>query len=262
MEEERTSTTDRIFEVMLDRIHNGDWPVGTAIPSERDLMEEFGVSRIALREALSRLRALGILKIAHGKSSTVAKMDVAVFGQLFPLMLSFEGRESFENVSQVRIALESQTAWLAARHRTEEDVARLDELVASLRERLEEPLEDVFETDLEFHIQIARATQNPLFPVLLEALQGFVNYVQVYCCGDDRERRERTIYSHASIADAIREQDTERARVEMEAHVRFSTRYVTESAVFERPGQQGTFPTQDSRTDMAVALDHNQKEPK
>ena len=167
VEEQRTSSTDRLFHDMLDRIHNGEWPVGSAIPSERDLMEKFGVSRIVLRESLSRLRVLGILNISHGKSSTVAKMDTEVFGRLFPLMLSFEGKESFENVSQVRLALESQTAHLAAQRRTEEDIARLEELVARLRERLEEPLEDVFETDLEFHIQVAAD-----FPHIVSNVEG------------------------------------------------------------------------------------------
>lgn len=252
MQEARTSTTDRLFDVMLEQIHGGEWPVGSAIPSERDLMEEFGVSRIALRESLSRLRVLGILQISHGKSSTVSKMDTEVFGQLFPLMLSFEGKESFENVSQVRLALESQTAFLAARHRTQQDIARLEELVARLRERLGEPLEDAVETDLAFHIQVARATQNPLFPLLLEVLQRFVTYVQVYCCKDEPERRERAVLSHSSVAEAIRERDAERARVEMETHVRFSTRYVIKNAVFELPGQRRPFPTPATRADKAV----------
>jgi len=252
-EEQRTSSTDRLFHDMLDRIHSGEWPVGGAIPSERDLMEEFGVSRIVLRESLSRLRVLGILNISHGKSSTVGKMDTEAFGRLFPLMLSFEGKESFENVSQVRLALESQTAHLAAQHRTEEDIARMEELVVMLREELGEPLESASETDLAFHTQVARATKNPLFPLLLEVLSGFVIYAQVFSCQDDLVRRERAVLAHESIAEAIRERDADRARVEMEAHVRYSMRYVMQTGRFESPHQQEPIGTHTDDRDVAAA---------
>jgi len=235
MQQERISTTDRVFNAMLERIQCGEWPVGSTIPSERTLIEEFGVSRIALRESLSRLRVLGILNISHGKSSTVTKMDVKVFGRLFPLLLSFEAQQSFENVFQVRLALESQTAYLAAQRRTQEDITQLGALLAKLREQLKEPLESAVETDLAFHIQIARATQNPLFPVLLETLSGFVTYVQVLSCKDDPQRRERSMYSHESIAEAIRDQDAERARVEMESHLRFSAHDVMRNGVVDSP---------------------------
>jgi len=227
-EQESISTTDRVFNLMLGRIQQGEWPVGSQIPGERVLIEEFGVSRIALREALSRLRALGILNISHGKSSTVTKMDVEVFGQLFPLLLSFEAQQNFENVFQVRLALESHTASLAAQHRTEEDVTRLEELVEELRELSEKPLEEAVGTDLAFHVQVARATQNALFPLLLETLSGFVTYAQVVSCKDNPARRARTINSHTSIAEAIKERDADRARVEMESHLRYSARLVAQ----------------------------------
>jgi len=235
------SATDRLFELMLELIHSGKWPLGKAIPGERDLMEQFGVSRVVLRECLSRLRVLGILNISHGRSSTVAKVDTQVFGQLFALMLSFEAKESFENVSQVRLAIELQTAHIAAKRRTQEDIARLDELVIRLREQLGEPLARAAETDREFHVQVARATHNPLFSLLLEVLSGFVTYAQISDCRDDPVRRERAVHAHASIAEAIREQDAERAQAEMEAHVRYSTHYVMQgSGVFKSAGQQRT----------------------
>jgi GntR family transcriptional repressor for pyruvate dehydrogenase complex len=230
MKQERTSATDRLFREMFERIHSGKWAVGKAIPGERDLMEEFGVSRIVLRECLSRLRVLGILNISHGKPSTVAKVDTQVFAQLFSLMLSFEAKQTLEDISQVRLTIELDTAYLAAKRRTHQDITRLDELVMRLREQLGEPLARAAETDSAFHIQVARATHNSLFPVLLEVLSGFVTYAQIADPTDDPVPRHRAVDAHARIAEAIREQDPDRARAEMEAHVRYSLLFVTQGS--------------------------------
>lgn len=88
---ENGSTTQWLFQQMLDRIERGDWPVGESIPSERALLAEFGISRFPLREALSMLRGLGILDISHGRKSVVRQIDSDILGRLFPLMLSLEG---------------------------------------------------------------------------------------------------------------------------------------------------------------------------
>ncbi len=229
MEQERTLTSERLFEEMLELIQHGSWSIGSIIPSERALMGEFGVSRIAVRESLARLKVLGILDTSNGRRPRVSRLDLGIFEKLFPLMLTFEPDRSIKDVFQVRLALETQSAYLAALHRTEEDLERLDELVKELVSLLHDHSEDAMkravEVDLEFHIQIARATQNALFPLLLETIAGMVVYVQDLPRKEDHDRRERTKYSHEYITEAIRDQDAEHARMEMAAHLSFSSRY-------------------------------------
>jgi len=232
-EPKKQSTTEWLFQEMIERIRSRRWAEGEAIPSERTLMEEFGVSRISVRETLSMLRALGVLETSHGRSSIVRRMDSEIIGRLFPLILSLEGEQSYEQIFEVRLALESQTAYLAAVRRTEEDVARLDELLSTLRIEVEEDLEQSIETDLAFHVQIARATGNPLFPVLLETLSGFVTYVQLMSCRNDPEKRHRALGYHESIAEAIRVSDPDRARTEMEAHLRSSADRMMRRGLFK-----------------------------
>src|SRR5687768_7710057 len=99
----RTSTTEWLYTRMLERIQSGEWAVGSSIPSERTLMEEFGVSRVPLRESLSMLRALGVLDIGHGRCALVRRIDAGVLGHLFPLMLSMEGQQSFQQIFEVRL---------------------------------------------------------------------------------------------------------------------------------------------------------------
>jgi len=216
------STTDALFEEFMTRIRTGAWPVGGAIPSERKMMEEFGVSRIALREALSRLRALGVLEVSHGRSSRVRKLDMGVLGRLFPLLLSSEAQSSYQHVFQVRLPIESQTAYLAALNRTDEDLAEIEALLAKLKKRKPRGGASIIKRDLDLHLQIARASKNPLFPLLLEALSQFVVSSQESSCGDDPERLAMAHRDHLAIADAIRDRDPERARAAMVAHLHAS----------------------------------------
>ena len=238
----RVSTTDMLFDQMLERIQSGQWSPGTMIPSERSLIEEFGVSRLALREALSRLRALGILEIRHGKGSTVRRMDIGLLGRLFPLMVSLEGEQSFQHIFEVRIGLESRTAYLAAQRRSDADLLVLEDLLEQFR-RCTTALDESVEVDLRFHIEIARATGNPLFPLMLQAVSGFVTYVQTLSCRDNPTTRERALHYHESILLAIRQKDAEHARAEMEAHLRASAARILSSGVLGNHDRTAPLPT-------------------
>jgi GntR family transcriptional repressor for pyruvate dehydrogenase complex len=222
MAQSRTSTAQWLGEQMLERIQSGQWAVGSSIPSERSLMEEFDVSRISIRESLSTLRALGVLDVGHGRCAVVKKIDVSALGRLFPLIISMEGQQSFHQIFEVRLALESETAYLAAHRRSEQDLQRLTELHQQFCEQVSQHQPESLDTDLEFHIQIATAAKNPLFPLLLKALAGYVKFSQRESCLGDSVRVQRAIQAHESILESIRWQDAERARVEMEAHLRYS----------------------------------------
>ena len=234
----RTSTAEWLYGQMIERIHSGEWSVGSSIPSERLLMEEFGVSRVSLREALSMLRALGVLDIGHGRCALVRRVDAGVLGHLFPLMLSMEGQQTFQQVFEVRLALEFRTAYLAALRRTEDDMRRIEMLLERFRTQVEEDLAEAIDTDLDFHVQIAESAKNPLFPLLLRSLAGFVKYVARESCRGDLVRLRRAVQAHESITEAIRWKDPERARVEMEAHLHYSANRIIRSGVAELVDEQ------------------------
>ena len=227
-----TSSTEQIFERMLRNVQTGVWVSGAQIPSERSLIEEFGVSRIAIREALSMLRGLGVLDISHGRRTYVRNVNAETFGHLLPLMLASGGQRTFDQVFEMRLAIESQTASLAARRRTSEQVERLRSLVGQFRAEMTSADANAQNTDLEFHLEIARACDNSLFPILLDALAGFLTFAQQESCRDDPVRRQRAILAHESIFDAIESRDADRSRVEMEAHLRYSmTRRIDDTSL-------------------------------
>lgn len=215
----KLGTTARLFEEMLQLIEGGTWEVGSSIPSERTLMQQFGVSRIAIREALSMMRALGVLDISHGKSTTVRKMNTETLAKLFPLMLSMEGEQSLIHVFEVRCALELQTARLAAQRRTSEDLNRLSVLVERF-DSFDTDTPESIESDHQFHVQIAKATGNPLFWVLLNVLGAYVKYSQRESGKHDPEQHRRASKAHHEIFQAITERDPTRASECMERHLR------------------------------------------
>jgi GntR family transcriptional regulator, transcriptional repressor for pyruvate dehydrogenase complex len=230
---DRTITAPRhIFEAMLERIRGGAWKVGQAIPGERVLIDEFGVSRLALREALSMLRGLGLIETAQGRGSVVQAIDSRLLGQLMPLMISLEGEHTYEQIYEVRLTVEPRHAYLAALRRSPSDLARLEELHAALVASAGEALGRWVRADMDFHQAIAAATRNPLLPVMLRMMTEYVIHAQKVSCAGDRAKRGRTLQAHENILHAVRQRDGERARVEMEAHLRSS---------FERTAPKNTF---------------------
>jgi DNA-binding FadR family transcriptional regulator len=222
MKKNGRGTTEGIRDTILKRIRNGHWPAGSALPSERELMDEFKVSRIPLREAIAGLRALGVLHTRPGSGTRVRRVDADTVARLLPLIVTLEGERTFSQVFDLRLAVESQTAALAARFHTEADADALRKLLARLKDDLDGNLKEAVETDLAFHVAIARATQNPLFDVLMRTLAELIQHVQVQSCKDDPIRRRRAHDAHEAIADAILARDADRARAEMEAHLRYS----------------------------------------
>jgi DNA-binding FadR family transcriptional regulator len=226
----KTSMTDWLVEEMLGRIKSGQWKSGDKIPSERNLIEEFKVSRLSLRESLARLRALGILEIKHGKGSTVRRMDAEILGRLFPLMVSLEGERSFEHIFEMRISIESETAYLAAERRSQEDMDKIDKEL-DLFQKAVDGSEDSVNHDLAFHVCIAEATGNPLFPLLLKSFSGFVTYVQNLSCHNDRNLQSSALEYHTSLAQAIREGNPDLARSIMIEHLKTSAERIRNSGV-------------------------------
>ena len=222
MKRRTQNQTSRVVQEVLGRVRRGTWPVGKRLPSERALIEELHVSRVPLREALSSLRALGVLETRAGSGTRVARVTAHTIAQLLPLLVTLEGERTFDQIFELRLALETQTAALAAERRAEHDLFLLHDFTRRFRADLDAGLETAIETDLDFHVQIAKATGNPLFAVLMQSLAELVKHVQRKSCQDDPLRRRRAVESHEAIVDAIDARDPQRARAEMEAHLRYS----------------------------------------
>jgi len=159
----QSKLADQLYEQILDRIVGGGLAIGGKLPSESQLSELFGVSRPVVREALSRLQADGVVMSRHGSGSYVQRRP----NQAFALLAPIGDVANLMRCMEFRIALEGEAASLAARRRTEADLARLEKALAEL-EIVMASGEVGVEADREFHVAIASATQNQLFVHAME----------------------------------------------------------------------------------------------
>jgi len=211
---------------MLSPIQTGSWSVGMPIPSKRTLMKEMEVSRIALREVLSRLRSLGVLAMGHGRKSIVRTVGTELLTRILPLVVSLETTSSYRQIFEIRLAIESPSAALASLRRTPEDLELLHMHADQCAHDVgaEAGANHYPKTDFEFHLQIARSTPNPLFTVLLNVISRYLIAVQEQSFGSgvaiawDRAKR-----AHCATLEAIRDRNPDRARVEMETHPRYTS---------------------------------------
>src|ERR1700743_573030 len=132
----RRKLYQEVVDRLMERIRSGEIGPGAQLPSERELMEIYGVGRPAVREALQTLERSGIVEIAHGERARVAVptgerlLEQVASGAMHLLRTH---PEMLEHVKHARLFLETGTARMAAERATEEDVARLQASIAEHR---------------------------------------------------------------------------------------------------------------------------------
>jgi GntR family transcriptional regulator, transcriptional repressor for pyruvate dehydrogenase complex len=208
-----------------DRIRDGRIAPGHKLPTEAAIMAEFGVSRTVVREALSKLQASGLVATRHGIGTFVVG-----FGDAAPFRIAPEQFATLRDVIAVlelRIGVETEAAALAAQRRTAQNLADMRAALAAFGAAVEAG-RDAIGPDFQFHLEIARATQNSHFAELMSALgASIIPRARLEAAekpGADLspERRDylrRVNGEHDSILDAIANQDAEAARAAMRTHL-------------------------------------------
>ncbi len=207
--------SDKVADLMLETILSDKLQVGDRLPSERELGEQFGVSRTVVREAVRALVAKGVIEVRSGSGLRVAAVGAAAVSESMSLYI--RGAEvDFEKVHEVRVLLEVHIAGLAAERATKLDVQRLREV----HDRMTSEQSDVAAAarhDLEFHRMIARATQNDLYLLLMDSIGSALIEI----------RRENlasgstpdTLGQHDRVLERIAAHDSEGARSAMAEHL-------------------------------------------
>jgi GntR family transcriptional regulator, transcriptional repressor for pyruvate dehydrogenase complex len=195
-------------------VMKGEYREGDKLPPERVLVDEFGVSRSTIREALRRLEAEGLVRIDHGVGAFVCERHEAENPLVSLLVLD---QSTVPELFEARRALESTTAALAAERLSPAAASELESLASQLADEALSPAAYV-ELDVALHQAIARATKNRVLMELAESLrEAHVEYSRRVI--DLQERRRRATHGHRAIVDAILARDPARAREAMIAHL-------------------------------------------
>ena len=197
----RTGLVEQVIGQLRQSVVSGEWPVGTRIPNEPTLSEALGVGRNTVREAVRALAHGGILEVRQG-DGTYVRATSEVSGALRRLCGS-----ELRDVLQVRRCLEVEGARLAAASRTDEDVARLRQLLER-RDVLELQDHPAFvEADAALHFAVMAASGNS---VLTELYRGLTEVVAASVATTSAAHEPRKI-RHGGLIDAIVAQDVEAA---------------------------------------------------
>lgn len=216
----RLTLSQRIERTLENAIREKKLAVGSKLPTEREMCESFGVSRTALREALRRLSARGLIEIQKGSGMFVSEIEIQDAIDTLNLYydLKFD-RNLLEQIIEVRMLFEPEIARLAAQSRTRHD---LDELEKNLREfELCDPDNTQRETDLDnnFHLAIAKATRNPIVQITMEPIYSLLPRMRNYIYGNIEGEKGNTLAYHRNLLDALQKQDGDMALNTMKEHL-------------------------------------------
>jgi DNA-binding FadR family transcriptional regulator len=172
----RQKLGDQVLERLLARVGSGEFAAGSYLPSERDLMEEFGVGRPSVREALQALELMGFLTIVHGEGARVLPMTAhTIISQISRsvLLLLSNSDELLKYLKEARVLFEAAMVRLAAERATPEEIETLRAALARHRDSIADS-EKFLETDMAFHNQIAAITGNPIYLAISQAMLGWL----------------------------------------------------------------------------------------
>ena len=214
----KTDLTSLFADKFRKLILDGELKPGTKLPPQRELCQTYEVSRVVVREAISRLQHEGLVASRQGAGVYVSASESVRFLSISEN--SYEQPLGFTHLYQLRNVLESGTAELAAIHRDEKDLETLDALIAAMTSESRTP-ESYIDADIGFHRAVANASKNPF-------LLTFISFVDmklkesISTALNLQNFVETTLIAaseHAKIAQCIREKDSVAARKSMEEHL-------------------------------------------
>jgi len=212
---------EEVCEILYEKIRTGELKPGDRLNSVEYLAEQLQVSRSAVREALSALKAMGLIEIKQGSGTFVKNFPKQKLE--FPLSTAIiTYREYVPHLLELRKILEVGTARSAAKNRTKEDLVILEGILEEMK-NVEGDEELGEKADFEFHKAIANASHNPLLPNLLNQVSGLTIELM-------RETRRIWLFSkqttieqlydeHMQIYLAIKQQNPELAELAMYSHL-------------------------------------------
>ena len=213
IKQEKIST--KIVEQIKSLIKAGDLKPGDALPPERELVKLFNVSRASLREALNSLTGMGFLEMSQKQRTVVKSLASGRMTEPLHLLIKDDLQTVFELI-EVRKAIETWNAYHAAKRARDDDIARLEKSLESMRNRLNERL-SVVKDDADFHLAMAEATHNKIqthlmfsiYDLLKESLGGYYESIDM----------QDIFNQHSKVVEAIKNRDPDLASRRMRKHL-------------------------------------------
>jgi DNA-binding FadR family transcriptional regulator len=216
----RRKLSDQVFDRLERLITSGELKPGDEMPSERVLMERFGVGRPAIREAMQSLASMGLVVISHGERAKVLELTArSLFRQVdltAKIMLS-QSADSLEHLKSARIFFERGMAREAAVKATAGDIEDLQLILEEQHDSLGQA-DEFISADMRFHTRIAQITGNPLYVAVSEAMLAWLKqYHTEMLIWTGKEKY--TLVEHKEILNCLAAHDVEGAEASVLRHL-------------------------------------------
>ncbi|MDR1904766.1 MAG: FadR family transcriptional regulator [Treponema sp.] len=212
----KTRLFENIIQQFMQKIENGEFKPGDKLPTERELVDQLGVSRSSIREALRAMELTGLVESKVGGGTFIKSINMDKTFSNYVQMLTTDNKFLLD-MFIVRILLETYSARQAAKKRTEEHVAQLRHTIDLLKKEISSP-EIRAAADSMFHNIIAQAAGNTALVSVLslgaELLRSSIMIANEYVTIMD------IISEHEAIFDAIERKDEKNAERLMRAHLK------------------------------------------
>ena len=212
----RRALHQQVAESLRELIVAGKLRRGDALPPERELAKQFGVSRATVREALRVLQLWGLVEARQGGGNYVSlpSLDHIVA----PLASIIQRNRALQDeLLDARFVFEPAVCWLAAQRRTAADLAAIEAIIARQAQRVEQG-ELAVEEDSAFHLALAEATHNRVIPQLIQTINDLLLESRLRSLRTP-DRPRRSLEGHLRILAALRAGDAEVASQAMRDHI-------------------------------------------
>ena len=208
--------SDKVAEMLLSTITTRGLRPGERLPSERELGEQFGVSRTVIREAVRALAAKGVIEARTGSGLRVAAVNAAAVSESMGLFLR-GALLDYSKIHEVRSTLEVDVAGLAAERANDEDIAGLEENLRRTRAVIGDA-GAVAVLDVEFHRRLVQAAHNELYLLMLDSIGEILLEIRRLTQGIPG-RPQKAVTAHRKILRHVAAHSAQEARDAMREHL-------------------------------------------
>ncbi len=207
----------KIVEQIQRKILAGELKIGDHLPPERELADQFQVSRTAVREAVKALSEKGLVQVFPGKGTFITNGTSQAVRQSLGILMKIGQADGTRDLVEVRYIFEPEIAALAATRASDEHIAAMQEAVRVMDRSLENA-DAYIEADLDFHLALAEASQNLMILTLIDSFVDLLREQRIRIFHVEGGPQRGQIH-HKRILEAIIHHDPEAARVEMRTHL-------------------------------------------
>lgn len=222
---------EQIVNQIKDMITKGILKKGDKLPSERELVDELGVSRASIREALKTLQMMGLVECRQGEGNYITKDNEISFLQPLTSMVILQ-QSNQEEILEFRKIIEVENAFLATKRMDESEIQELKDIILDMEKVTDENLDAML--DKQFHYKIAQGSKNYLVTNVLNSISMLMDMSIKEIREEilkEKENKLKLLNQHKEILKALEQKDPEGASKAMKKHFDFITDYYIKNKV-------------------------------